>query len=98
MYEREFKVDRGNLVETWTVGWDHEPTDVEFEIASHPPQLHDVQVGERMRVRRTRGNWWVCLSTGPPTWWMPRFKCKPNRVGFGWLRFALILVRSSSEV
>lgn len=43
---------------------------------------------ERRDTATTRriGDWAVTVSTGPPTWWLPRLRIKRRSVTVGWLR------------
>jgi hypothetical protein len=59
------------------------------------PGGRQMQPGQRNATRRTVtrfGTVWTHVMTGPPTWWLPRFKReKDGTVMAGWLRLAVAI-------
>ena len=76
------------LIERVRVTWprDHVPTSDELTAAQKmATAIRDPLSGQRMRTRRI-GPFQLLVSTGPPTFWLPRARLRNRGVYVGWGR------------
>jgi hypothetical protein len=68
------------------------PDEVDAALTIPPVWSENGAAGQRSRLMR-KGPFFVVVSTGPPTWWVPKFRVARRYVRFGWLNLAVEISR-----
>jgi hypothetical protein len=79
-------------IHTGTVRWKKAPTPENIADARRIAEsLLDghTEIDSTTTIKRLGRGWFMCVNTGPPTWFLPRITIQPfkqQRIGIGWIR------------